>query len=366
MRAPAIWISLMILWLAGPTGAQAKQHRIFVVSSYHREYLWSQDTNQGLCAGLLEFGFLGDAGQAAEFTRTDRVESPSCAVQKTWMDTKRQSSPHEMAVATNRVMAEIARFAPDLVLLGDDNAANYIGNQLIDTPIPVVFWGVNGLPLRYGLLNSLERPGHNVTGIYQCGYPKECLEFLQRLAPNVRTFAILSDDSETGRSKAKVWESLAHAGVLPLKLLGSVVTNSLEQWKAETLAWNDKVDAFFVTNHNTLKGKDGRVVDPLEVGAWYLATIRKPECSDEKQFAQEGMLCVCDDSGYNQGYEAMKLAHRILQKGEHPREIVVKAPLRGPFVVNRQRARALGIGIKDGAGAEEYIDKSLALERNDR
>ena len=108
------------------------------------------------------------------------------------------------------------------------------------------------------------------------------------------------------------------------------------------MALTDKVDAFFVTNHNTLKDKAGRVVDPLEVGAWYLGHIRKPECTDERQFVQEGMLCACDDSGYNQGYEAMKVAFRILKQGEHPSAIVVKAPPRGPFLVNRRTHRRWG------------------------
>ena len=235
MQAAIIWIGLLLPALTAPAGAQTGKAKIFVVSSYHREYLWSQDTQRGLGAGLLEVGFLEHAQQADEFTRTDRVESSACVVEKVWMDTKRKSSAHEMAVATERVMAVLSRFAPDLVLLGDDNAANYIGNQLVDTEVPAVFWGVNGLPLKYGLLDSLDRPGHNVTGVYQPGYPKECLEFLQRLAPRVRTFAILSDDSETGRSKAKGLESLADAGGLPLELVGSVVTNSLEQWQAANL-----------------------------------------------------------------------------------------------------------------------------------
>jgi putative ABC transport system substrate-binding protein len=282
------------------------------------------------------------------------------------MDTKRKGTPHDIAVATRDIMAQIAALAPDLVLLGDDNAANYIGNQLMDTKIPVVFWGVNGLPLKYGLLDSLEKPGHNVTGIYQAGYLKEGLELLQRMVPTVKTLAILSDDSETGRSKVKALERLSDAGGLPLKLVGAVVTNRLEEWQAGALALQDKADAFYVTNHNTLKDAGGGVVDPLEVSAWYLDHIRKPECSDEKQFVQEGMLCTCDDSGYNQAYEAMKMGWRILRKGAAPGGMAVKAPPRGPFIVNRQRARMLGIAITPGAGAEETIETALALEKNAR
>jgi putative ABC transport system substrate-binding protein len=363
MRERAIAIGLLSLWLALPLGAQTRKHRIFVVSSYHREYLWSQDTQKGVCAGLLEFGFLDNADQAAAFTRTDAVESSACVLKKTWMDTKRKNSKSEIALAVDRVMGELSGFRPDLVLLGDDNAANYIGNQLVDTKTPVVFWGINGLPLRYGLLDSLEKPGHNITGIYQPGYLQESLEFLKRVVPGVKTFAVLSDDSETGRAKVKTLESLHKSGKLPIKLVESVVTNRLEEWKSGAIRLKDNVDAFFVTNHNSLKDENGRAADQLEIGAWYLRHIRIPECADEKQFAQEGMLCTCDDSGYNQGYEAMKLVCRILQKGERPQEIEVKAPLRGPFIVNRERAQVFGIVITQEMGVEETIEKSLALEK---
>ena len=362
MSAMVFWIGLSILPYAAPVGAQTAPHRIFIVSSYHREYLWSQDTQKGLCAGLLEFGFLDHAGQAAEFTRTDTVTSSSCVVRKTWMDTKRRNSKSEIAASVDRIMGEISEFAPDLVLLGDDNAANYVGNQLVDTKVPVVLWGINGLPLRYGLLDSLEKPGHNITGVYQAGYLKECLEFLRRIVPGVKTFAVLSDDSETGRAKVKALESLHEAGRLPLELVESVVTNRLDEWKSAALRLGDQVDAFFVMNHNSLKDEAGRAVDQLEIGQWYLRHIRKPECAHEKQFAEEGMLCVCDDSGFNQGYEAMKLACRILKKREPPGQIEVKAPGRGPFIVNRARARMLGLAITDQMGVEESLEKALALE----
>lgn len=358
-----IIVSVLILLLAVSVSGQSNKHRIFVVSSYHREYLWSQDTQKGLCSGLIEFGFLDDVNQADEFTKTDYVESSSSVVKKVWMDTKRKNSKSEIAIAVNRIMGEITDFSPNIVLLGDDNAANYIGNQLVDTDVPVVFWGINGLPLKYGLLDSLEKPGHNVTGVYQAGYLKECLEFLKKVASDVETFAVLSDDSPTGRSKAKALKNLAESGELPVTLVESVVTNSLEEWKSKAIELESKVDAFFILNHNSLKDKTGKPVDQLEIGAWYLRNINKPECAHEKQFAEEGMLCVCDDSGYNQGYEAMKLGYRILKEAERPGNIEVKAPPRGPFIVNRARAKMLNVTIVPEMGVEEYIESSLALEK---
>lgn len=364
-RRLVIFAGLFALLCSEVAYSQTEPHKILVVSSYHREYLWSQDTQAGVCAGLLEFGFLENEEQAIRFTETDIAQSSVARVKKLWMNTKHKNSKSEIAVTLNRIMRELEAFDPDLVLLGDDNAANYIGNQLVDTDIPVVFWGINGIPLKYGLLDSMEKPGHNVTGVYQAGYLKECLEFLQKIVPEAETFAILSDDSPTGRSKVKSLNSLHAKGTLPLTLVDSVVTNSFAEWKTRAKALESQVDAFFIVNHNSIRDAEGNVLDQMVIGAWYLQNIDKPECAHEKQFAQEGILSVCDDSGYNQGYEAVRLVHRILQKGESPADIEVTAPPRGPFIINRQRADMLGIVITEDMGAEHYVDTALALEKRD-
>ncbi len=358
-------VSVLVLglWMTQAAYGASENVRIFVVSSYHREYLWSQDTHAGVCAALLDYKFLDNENQVKAYTEKDYVESSQAVIKKVWMDTKRKSSKRDIMGATARIVEEIDQFKPSLILLGDDSAANYIGNQYIDTEIPVVFWGINGLPLKYGLLDSIEKPGHNVTGIYQAGYLQESVKFLKKLVPDIDTFAMLADDSNTGRSKAKELEQLAGEGKLPIKLIAMVVTNSLSEWKAEALRLQNEVDAFVVLNHNTLKDDQGNSVDQLEVGAWYLRNIKKPDCSHEKQFAQEGILLVVDDSGFKQGYEAVKTAHLILEEGKHPSTIPVRAPDRGAVLVNRQRAEMLGIDSSGQAFIEEFIDKALALER---
>ena len=341
----------------------SKKARIFLVSSYHREYLWSQDTHAGVCAAMLDFNFLDNEKQVKEYTENDYVESSNAVVKKVWMDSKRRNNMRQIAEATAYILKEAKNFKPDIILLGDDNAANYIGNLYIDTEIPVVFWGINGLPLKYGLIDSIENPGHNVTGVYQAGYLKENIEYLKRLVPGIETFAILSDDSPTGRSKAKQVERMAAEGKLPLKLAATVVTNSLSEWKSEALRLQKEVDAFFVLNHNTIKDDLGNPVDQLKIGAWYLRNIKKPDCAHEKQFAKEGILLAVDDSGVKQGYEAVKTAYQILEEGKNPGTIPVRAPERGPVIVNRQRANMLGIDLSGKAFIEEFIDSALALEK---
>lgn len=337
--------------------------RILVVSSYHREYLWSQDTNRGFCAAMTELGYFDSQANATELTEKDQVETSRAIVRKVWMDTKRHPDTESIAAAVTRVRGIVDELEPSIIFLGDDNAANYIGNQYLDTDIPIVFWGINGLPVKYGLLDSLERPGHNVTGVYQAGYLAECLTFLEKITPDIATLAVLSDDSPTGRAKAKVLEALSDRNELPVKVVATVMTNSAKKWKSEAQRVAKLADAFFVLNHNTLRDESGKAVDPMAVGAWYLRNIKKPDCGHERQFAVEGILATADDSGFNQAYEAVKIGHQVLARGVAPGDIPVRAPERGPLILNRERARMLGIQVTEAMGAEEYVEKALALEK---
>src|SRR5512142_2515520 len=85
---------VIVIGLAAPGhGASDKaprKKRFFVVSSYHREYNWSIETNRGFCAAMLRWKFFDNEAQVAEFTRNDRVETSGAVVRKMWMDSKRK------------------------------------------------------------------------------------------------------------------------------------------------------------------------------------------------------------------------------------------------------------------------------------
>lgn len=338
--------------------------RIFIVCSYSRDYIWSKSTQDGVNAGLLKYGYLDKPDQAEKLLSNDAVESSRTVIRKVWMDTKRRNSRSEIAITTERIVREIRAFKPNVVMLGDDNAANYIGNQLLGTKIPVVFWGINGLPLKYGLIENLDTPGGNITGVWQSGYYKESLELLKRLVPKAKTFAILACDSETSRPSVKMIEQLAKRSVLPMSLAESVVTNSMEEYKSRALALSRQVDSFFVLNHDTLRDAKGRYIDMLEVGRWYLENIRIPEASNEDQFVKEGMLLTANDSGFNQGHLAFEMARLILEQGLNPARMAVRTPDRGPYLVNRRRANQLGIDLSGSMYLiDEIIETSAALRR---
>lgn len=357
-----ICLLVVCMLLSSLSYGEQQKKRIFVVSSYHKEYLWSQSTQRGLTEAMINFGYLDNTQQAEIFTQNDSVESSKVIIQKAWMDTKIKNSFKEIAQTTVQIMQAIDAFKPDLVLLGDDNAANYIGNQLIDTPTPVIFWGINGLPLKYGLVESMDSPGHNVTGVWQVGYINESLDFLKQLVPEVETFAILACDSETSRPRVKQIIHLAKKGILPLELVDVVATNSFSEFKRRSLELAETVDAFFILNHDTLQNEEGEHVDMLEVGKWYLENVKKPEAAPEAQFIREGMLASASDSGYNQAYRAFEMAYDILEQGLNPSRMRTETPKPGPLMVNRQRAESLNITLDDKTSyIDEIVEDSAAL-----
>ena len=347
-------LSLTAAVPAAPAKGPAKK-RILLVSSYHPEHLWSQETNEGFCAALLKYGYFDSRDQIAEYKANDYVETSRAVIKKLWMDSKRKTTKAELTKTTLAVAVSAREFRPDIVFLGDDEAGNYIGNQFLDTEIPVVFWGFNNNPVKYGLVDTAERPGHNVTGVYQSGYYRESLQFLKRLAPNITTFAILADDSPSGRAHQKGIEFLSRQGVLPVKLIETVATNDFERWKNGALKLQKKVGAFFVAEYSSLKDDKGNTVSNSDVARWYRENIRIPEAT-LGIFVKQGLLCAVDDSGYSQAFEAVSIGRDILEKGANPSTYPTRAPKHGALMVNVQRAKALGIELTEGMGIEKYVE----------
>jgi hypothetical protein len=179
----AVLFCLAASGYGGPKKTPVKE-RFVVVSSYDREYLWSQETNIGFCDAMRRAGYFDSAEQADAYSRNDYVETPKVIVKKLWMDAKRKKSRQEKLQATAEITRTIKEFKPTLIFLGDDDAAQYVGNQFLDIKVPMVFWGINNTPVKYGLVDSLERPGLNATGIYQPGYYRESLMLLKKIVPS--------------------------------------------------------------------------------------------------------------------------------------------------------------------------------------
>lgn len=215
-----------------------------------------------------------------------------------------------------------------------------------------MFWGVNNTPLKYGLVDSLEHPGHNVTGVVELGYYLETLQLLKRLVPTAKTFAILSDESETGRSHYKAIEDLAREGSLPLQWVETTSTSEFSVWKRKALELQERVDAFFIAQFNALKDEQGQPVPGEEVARWYLTNIHKPEAARTWHFVRQGLLCSAGEPSSRQGFDAVVIAHDILAFGRSPATYPPIIRKGGALVINTRRAAMLGITVSPDVDAE--------------
>ena len=319
------WAFVLALGWTLPVCAQdaAKEDKVklLLIDSFHREFLSTKFTHKGFVEGLQKFSYLDNTEQGVQLLKNDEVESSKAIIKVLWMDTRRKSSQTEQENAAIRLTEEVKKFEPTLPFLAEDNAARYIGSQFLDTELPIVLWGINNTLVKYGLVDSEQVPGHNVTGVVEPEHFAESLQLLKSIVPSAKTFAILVDGSETGRTNAKALEFLSREGKLPLQLVETVSTNNeFEVFKQKALELQDKVDAFMVIPTMS-KDAQGNPVSDETVTRWYLTNIHKPDAAKNRRGVTEGLLCAAETSSYNQGFEAVRVAHDILANGAKPAPI---------------------------------------------
>src|SRR5229473_6840591 len=113
------------------------------------------------------------------------------------------------AADIRRHAAELAALAPDVILA---HGASSVGPLLQATrTVPIVF-PVAGDPVGAGLVDSLARPGGNVTGFmaFEYSLSGKRLELLKQIAPGVTRVAVLRDPTQgSGTSEFAVIQAVA-------------------------------------------------------------------------------------------------------------------------------------------------------------
>ena len=290
--------------------------KVFVVFSYHSEFSWVIDENKGLNEGF--------AGQNFELERF-------------YMDTKRKTSLEWKQAITDSAIARITAFKPDLVMVFDDNACEWIAKHYAGSTLPVVFAGMNFEPSHYGF------PTANITGVVEHIPLKAMVDLVTELDPTVRKVAFISDDSPTSAGIDERLPSLD----LPVEILEVVATNDFNQWKAKITAWQDQVDAIGLFTYNTIKDENSAVSMPTaSVMQWIIENSKLPEFASFNFAVKDGALCSSYKAGNTQGKVAAEMAIKILT-GTSPADLKIIDPPESIRIVNQARAKQLGIQIPE-------------------
>jgi putative ABC transport system substrate-binding protein len=211
--------------------------------------------------------------------------------------------------------------------------------------IPIVFM-IGSDPVELGLVQSLNRPGRNLTGVAYLNVevaPKR-LELLHEFIPAAKSIALLVNPANPVVAEGQAKELEAAVRARALRLLVVHATNALELEDAFATLARDRVDGLQI-------GVDplfGNHIDQLVA----LATRNKvPTIYPWREFTVAGGLMNYGSSIPDAFHQVGVYTGQIL-KGATPADLPVQRPTKLRFVLNLKAAKALGI---------EFPAKLLAL-----
>ena len=203
--------------------------------------------------------------------------------------------------------------------------------------IPIIM-APAGAPLQTGFIQSLARPGGNVTGL--SGMDAEMggkrLQLLRQLIPNLRCVAVLGSTPATDPFSGPFVEDLRSAAVKAgLRLEPVLVAGPVAFPGAFTAMVKAKAQAFVVQG----------LFDPHRAALIELAAKhRLAYMSNTRESAVAGAL-IAVSANYETLYErAAYYVDRII-KGANPATLPVEQPAQFQVVINARTARALGLTL---------------------
>jgi len=231
--------------------------------------------------------------------------------------------------------ADLAAHAPDVILAGGTSVLAPL-MQATHT-VPIVFTLVFD-PVTNGYVESLARPGGNVTGfmIYEYSFSGKWLELLKEIAPSVTRVGVLRDTSQSfTTSQLAVIQALAPSLRVEVHPIDMRNAGEIERGVA---AFARAPNGGLVLTGGAAGVRNRDLIIELAV------RYKLPAVYFERFFAEAGGLISLGPDNVDAFRRAGGYVDRIL-KGEKPAEMPVQAPTKYELVVNLKTAKAIGLSL---------------------
>jgi ABC-type uncharacterized transport system substrate-binding protein len=252
------------------------------------------------------------------------------------------------AAEIRRHAAELAALAPDVILA---HGTSTVGPLLQATrTVPIVF-PIAGDPVASGIVDSLARPGGNVTGFIRSEFSMsgKWLELLKQIAPGVTRAAVLRDPTQgSGTSQFAAIQTVAPS--LRVEVNPVNMRDAPEIERAIAAFAHSPNGGLIVTGGAATVLHSNRIVT-------LAARHKLPAVYNERSFVAAGGLISYGPDFVDQYRRAAGYVDRIL-KGAKPADLPVQAPTRYELVINLKTAKALGLEVPATllARADEVIE----------
>ena len=307
-------LSAFLSALCGSADAQQlkKMPRIGYLSAY--DVASESSRVEGVRLALRELGY---------------IEGQNIAIEYRYAELKRDRYP-ELA-------AELVRLKVDIIVV----AGGFIPIQAVKNAtktIPIVMSGGGGDPVKLGLVESLARPGGNVTGITTlvADLGGKRLELLKESVPRLARVAVLYDPAvPIARQVKNDLPVEARALGLTIQLWEIRVAEDLERVFA---ALNKKrPDGLYASASLAIAANGKRIAD-------FALKRRLPSTYSDREAVNDGGLMYYGADLVDSYRRVASYVDKIL-KGAKPADLPIEQPTKFEFVVNLKTAKQIGLTI---------------------
>lgn len=222
----------------------------------------------------------------------------------------------------------------DLVLAVATPSAMTMANET--TELPILFTAVTD-PISAKLVQSLEKPGGNVTGTTDINPVGEQLALIKELVPKAKKIGIIYNASEIN-SQVQVDIADEAAPELGVELVKVTVSASSEVMQAAQ-SMIGKVDAIYLPTDNMIISSLSAIIKVAE-------EHQIPVITGETDSVVNGALASIGIDYYKLGRTTGEMALEIIG-GKHPGELPVQSQVAGNLVINLPAAEKMGVKVPE-------------------
>jgi putative tryptophan/tyrosine transport system substrate-binding protein len=246
-------------------------------------------------------------------------------------------------------VAELVASAPSVIQARTSQITELLKRET--KSIPIVFVAVAD-PLRSGLVQSLARPGENLTGFTNYDFPigGKWLQLLKEVAPETKQVLVLFNPGNIGhQGLLRSIEAAASTFLVQIATVSNQRDVAEIERSIDAFARRPRGGLIVVPNDRALENRD------LIVGL--VGRYRLPAIYAQPPFITSGGLMSYSTDDVEMYRRAASYVDRVL-RGETPGNLPVQNPTKYKLVINLKTAKALGLTIPDTllASADEVIE----------
>jgi putative ABC transport system substrate-binding protein len=233
---------------------------------------------------------------------------------------------------------ELVRLKVDLIIAGGPNDG--LTAKKATKTIPIIFTDSNSDPVARGLVDSLARPGGNITGFYSMAdvLAGKRLQVLKDAIPKLSRVAVLWYPKSEA-SEPQWTESQRAARQLGLQLYSMEIDNPDKYEKAFKEAIKAGSTALAITRHRLSQSNTSKRQILDLTGKYHLPAIYYRE-----DFVESGGLMSYGADEVEPFKRVAVMVDKIL-KGAKPANIPVEQSTKFEFIINLKTAKQIGLTI---------------------